>query len=49
MIMIIDYSVRNYCSIDDEVTLSFEPTSGFLELSDLYFVEPRAGLKLLKF
>lgn len=47
--MIIDYSVRNYCSIDDEVTLSFQPTSGFLELSDMYFVEPKAGLKLLKF
>lgn len=47
--MIIDYSVRNYCSIDDEVTLSFVPTSGFTKLSDLYFVEPKEGLKLLKF
>lgn len=47
--MIIDYSVRNYCSIDDEVTLSFVPTSGFTNLSDLYFVEPKEGLKLLKF
>ena len=47
--MIIDFSVRNYCSIDDEVTLSFVPTSGFTKLSDLYFVEPKEGLKLLKF
>lgn len=47
--MIIDYSVKNYCSIDDEVTLSFIPTSGFEKLSELYFVEPKEGMKLLKF
>ncbi len=29
--------------------MSFVPTSGFTNLSDLYFVEPKEGLKLLKF
>ena len=47
--MIIDFSVKNYCSVKDVVTLSFEPTSGFQNLSSLYFVEPKAGIKLLKF
>lgn len=47
--MIIDFSVKNFCSIDDEVILSFQPTAGFSELSDLYFVEPKEDLKLLKF
>ena len=47
--MIIDFSVRNYCSIDNEITLSFEPRSGMTELSDIYLIEPIKGLKLLKF
>ena len=47
--MIIDFSVKNYCSVDKAVTLSFVPVSGISELSDIYYVEPKEGLKLLKF
>lgn len=47
--MIVDFSVRNFCSINNEVTLSFVPTSDYSELSELYFIEPKAGCKLLKF
>lgn len=46
--MIIDFSVKNYCSVDDEVTLSFVPVSSITELSDIYYVEPKDGIKLLK-
>lgn len=46
--MIISFSVKNYCSISDEVTLSFEPTKESDVLSDIYFVEPIPGKKLLK-
>lgn len=47
--MIIDFSVRNFCSVDNEVTLSFVPSSRVSELSDIYYVEPKEGMKLLKF
>ncbi len=47
--MIIDFTVGNYCSINDKITLSFEAKSGFENLSELYFIEPKEGLKLLKF
>lgn len=47
--MIIDFSVKNFCSINNEVTLSFVPSSKTNELSDIYFVEPKEGFKLLKF
>lgn len=47
--MIVDFSIKNFCSINNEVKLSFVPSSKYDELSDIYFVEPKAGLKLLKF
>ena len=47
--MIIDFTVGNYCSINDKITLSFEAKSGFEDLSELYIVEPKEGLKILKF
>ena len=47
--MLIDFSISNYCSINDEITLSFEPKSGVMTLPDIYLVEPKKGLKLLKF
>jgi AAA15 family ATPase/GTPase len=45
--MIIDFSVRNFGSIKDEVTLSFEATNS-KELEDYYILEPKKGLRLLK-
>ncbi len=45
--MIINFSVRNFHSIKDEVQLSFE-ASGSKELEDFYVVAPKKGLRLLK-
>ena len=47
--MIIDFSVRNYCSVNDTVTLSFLPKSGIKDLPDIYLLRPIEGLPLLKF
>ncbi|RPD41956.1 AAA family ATPase [Chitinophaga barathri] len=45
--MIINFSIKNFRSIKDKITLSFEPeNSGALE--DYYIIEPVPGLKLLK-
>ena len=45
--MIINFSVENFSSIKDRVTLSFEATrSDYLE--EYYIVEPKKGLRLLK-
>lgn len=45
--MIVDLSIRNFKSIKDTVTLSFEPDDSD-RLADYYFVEPTPGVKLLK-
>lgn len=45
--MIIYFSVSNFRSIKDKVTLSFEPENTN-ELEQYYFIEPISGLKLLK-
>ena len=47
--MLIEFSVQNFCSVSDSVTLTFMPTPGFDNLSELYYVEPTEGMKLLKF
>lgn len=46
--MIIDFSIRNYKAIKDEVTFSFEANPDISNLSDYYIVEPIPGVKLLK-
>lgn len=46
--MIIDFSVRNYKAIKDEVTFSFEANPNISNLSDYYIIEPIPGVKLLK-
>ena len=38
--MIIDFSVRNYKAIKDEVTFSFEANPAISTLSDYYVMEP---------
>lgn len=45
--MLIEFSVKNFFSIKDKITLSFE-ASGAKELEDYYVVEPKKGLRLLK-
>lgn len=47
--MLIDFSVKNYCSVNDKVTLTFMPTSDFDKKAGMYFIEPMEGMKLLKF
>ena len=45
--MIINFSVQNFKSIQDKVTLSFEATND-KDLEDYYIITPKAGLRLLK-
>jgi hypothetical protein len=45
--MIINFSVQNFHSIKDKVTLSFEATA-IKDLEDYYIIEPKPGLRLLK-
>lgn len=45
--MIVNFSVKNYKSIKDRLTLSFEPSAS-KELQNYYFIEPVSGTKLLK-
>lgn len=45
--MIVNFSVKNFKSIKDTVTLSFEPDSGD-ELKEYYLIEPAPDVKLLK-
>jgi AAA15 family ATPase/GTPase len=46
--MIIDFSIENFKSIKERITLSFEPEkSGHLQ--EYYIIEPTKGIKLLKF
>jgi len=45
--MIIDFSIKNFGPIKDEVTLSFE-ASNDKKLNDYYVVEPIKGVRLLK-
>ena len=46
--MIIDFSIRNYKAIKDEITFSFEANPDISILSDYYVIEPVPGVKLLK-
>ncbi len=45
--MIIEFSVKNFGSIKEKQTISFEATSGN-ELEEYYVIEPIPGLRLLK-
>lgn len=45
--MIISFSIRNFRSIKDKITLSFEPDNS-TTLESYYLMEPIPGLKLLK-
>ncbi len=45
--MLINFSVKNFASIKDKITLSFEATS-FKDLEEYYIIEPKKGLRLLK-
>jgi|WetSurMetagenome_2_1015567.scaffolds.fasta_scaffold16683_4 AAA15 family ATPase/GTPase len=45
--MIIDFSIKNFGPIKDEVTLSFEASKDN-KLNDYYVVEPIKGVRLLK-
>lgn len=45
--MIINFSLENFRSIKDEITLSFEATNS-VDLEDYYIIEPKKGLRLLK-
>lgn len=45
--MIVHFSIKNFKSVKDTVTLSFEPTPGG-DLKDYYLTEPAPGIKLLK-
>src|SRR5690606_5331544 len=45
--MIVNFSVKNFKSIKDTITLSFEPASGD-ELKEYYLIEPAPDVKLLK-
>jgi len=45
--MIVNFSVKNFKSVKDAVTLSFEPASGD-ELKEYYLIEPTPKVKLLK-
>lgn len=45
--MIINFSIKNFTSIKEEVTLSFEATNSD-DLEEYYIVTPKKGLRLLK-
>ncbi len=45
--MIINFSIKNFRSIKDKVTLSFEPAERE-DLDEYYVVEPKKGIKILK-
>lgn len=45
--MIINFSVENFYSIKNKITLSFEAIASD-ELNDYYIIEPKTGLRLLK-
>ncbi|SEW15736.1 ATPase/GTPase, AAA15 family [Chitinophaga sp. YR573] len=45
--MIIDFSIKNFRTIKDKITLSFEPENSE-NLAHYYIIEPMPGLKLLK-
>ncbi|MEL6632607.1 MAG: ATP-binding protein [Bacteroidota bacterium] len=45
--MLVNFSVQNYRSIRDKVTLSFEATKS-KDLGEYYVVEPKPGLRVLK-
>jgi len=45
--MIINFSIKNFRSIKDQITLSFQATKSN-ELEDYYVIEPQKGLRLLK-
>lgn len=45
--MIISFSIKNFRSVKDKVTLSFEPESS-KDLENYYITEPIPGLRLLK-
>ncbi|MGB1243742.1 MAG: hypothetical protein ACPG49_14550, partial [Chitinophagales bacterium] len=45
--MIINFSIKNFTSIKEEVTLSFEATNSD-DLEEYYIVTPKRGLRLLK-
>jgi AAA15 family ATPase/GTPase len=45
--MLVKFTARNFHSIKDEVTLSFEATNSD-ELEDYYIIKPKEGVRLLK-
>ncbi len=45
--MLINFSVKNFRSIKDKITLSFEATSDHT-LEEYFIIEPRPGLRILK-
>jgi len=45
--MLVNFSVQNFRSIKDKITLSFEATKS-KDLEDYYIIEPREGVRLLK-
>ncbi len=45
--MIINFSIKNFTSIKEEITLSFEATKSN-DLEDYYIITPKKGLRLLK-
>ncbi|GBD88731.1 hypothetical protein BMS3Abin03_02672 [bacterium BMS3Abin03] len=45
--MIINFSIKNFRSIKDQITLSFEATKSN-DLEDYYIIQPKKGLRLLK-
>lgn len=45
--MIINFSIKNFTSIKEEITLSFEATNSD-DLEEYYIVTPKKGLRLLK-
>lgn len=45
--MVVNFSFRNFRSIKDEVTLSFE-ASNSSDLEDYYIIQPKEGVRLLK-
>lgn len=47
--MIVDFTVKNYCSVNEPITLSFVPKAGIKDIPDIYLVCPTEGIHLLKF
>ncbi|WP_262493509.1 AAA family ATPase [Marinifilum fragile] len=45
--MLVNFSVQNFRSIKDKITLSFEATKS-QDLEDYYIIEPKEGVRLLK-